>query len=195
MRSLKSAKVFSSSGQLGTSTPARRAVAPLAKSQAICTWRPSGNMSGARRAAMQHGGIDLLGGGVGLGLVEHAAERAQDLRRTPAPRPDTSTATLAFSPLVRSWDGELAPLMCPNMARGGPERGARGLRSHPARGPGADRTPLRRLSREARKRPEHGRHRIRCADRPQGPHCFFRMGRGGEERRRRVAAVRLTGAM
>src|SRR5262245_60685677 len=49
MRSRNSAIVFSSSFQFGPSTPARRAVVLLAKSQAICTWRLSANMSGARR--------------------------------------------------------------------------------------------------------------------------------------------------
>src|SRR5213594_2997582 len=43
---LSSAKVSSVSSCLGTSTPARRATAPLAVSQAICTWRFIGNMSG-----------------------------------------------------------------------------------------------------------------------------------------------------
>src|SRR5258706_571769 len=41
---LSSAKVSSVSSCLGTSTPARRATAPLAVSQAICTWRFIGNM-------------------------------------------------------------------------------------------------------------------------------------------------------
>src|SRR6266446_1148164 len=46
---LSSAKVSSVSSCLGTSTPARRATAPLAVSQAICTWRFIGNMFGNRR--------------------------------------------------------------------------------------------------------------------------------------------------
>src|SRR5438093_536547 len=46
---LSSAKVSSVSSCLGTSTPARRATAPLAVSQAICTWRFIGNMSGKSR--------------------------------------------------------------------------------------------------------------------------------------------------
>src|SRR5882672_3823229 len=46
---LSSAKVSSVSSCLGTSTPARRATAPLAVSQAICTWRFIGNMSGNSR--------------------------------------------------------------------------------------------------------------------------------------------------
>src|SRR3979409_909961 len=46
---LSSAKVSSVSSCLGTSTPARRATAPLAVSQAICTWRFIGSMSGKRR--------------------------------------------------------------------------------------------------------------------------------------------------
>src|SRR5882757_3944820 len=46
---LSSAKVSSVSSCLGTSTPARRATAPLAVSQAICTWRFIGNMFGKRR--------------------------------------------------------------------------------------------------------------------------------------------------
>src|SRR5437879_4366867 len=46
---LSSPKVSSVSSCLGTSTPARRATAPLAVSQAICTWRFIGNMSGNSR--------------------------------------------------------------------------------------------------------------------------------------------------
>src|SRR5439155_16523600 len=46
---LRSAKVSSVSSCFGTSTPARRATAPLAVSQAICTWRFIGNMFGKRR--------------------------------------------------------------------------------------------------------------------------------------------------
>src|SRR6266853_1325564 len=46
---LSTAKVSSVSSCLGTSTPARRATAPLAVSQAICTWRFIGNMFGKRR--------------------------------------------------------------------------------------------------------------------------------------------------
>src|SRR5712691_4308604 len=46
---LSSAKVSSLSSCLGTSTPASRATAPLAVSQAICTWRFIGNMSGNSR--------------------------------------------------------------------------------------------------------------------------------------------------
>ena len=49
MRAFRSAKLASSSVHLGTSWPASRATEPLAKSQAICTCRESGNMSGARR--------------------------------------------------------------------------------------------------------------------------------------------------
>ena len=41
--------VRSESSYTGTSASARRALTPLAKSQAICTWRSSGNMSGYRR--------------------------------------------------------------------------------------------------------------------------------------------------
>src|SRR6266852_3946007 len=44
-----SAKVSSVSACFGTSTPARRATSPLAVSQAICTWRFIGNMSGKSR--------------------------------------------------------------------------------------------------------------------------------------------------
>src|SRR5438132_7013319 len=43
---LSSAKVSSVSPCFGTSTPARRATAPLAVSQATCTWRFIGNISG-----------------------------------------------------------------------------------------------------------------------------------------------------
>ena len=46
IRALSSPKVSSLSSCLGTSTPARRATAPFAVSQAICTWRFIGNMSG-----------------------------------------------------------------------------------------------------------------------------------------------------
>src|SRR5262245_23042379 len=49
MRPRKSAIVFSSSFQLATSMPASRAAVLLAKSQAICTCRLKGNMSGAKR--------------------------------------------------------------------------------------------------------------------------------------------------
>src|SRR5882762_799062 len=49
IRALSSVKVSSVSSCLGTSTPARRATAPLAVSQAICTWRFIGNMSGNSR--------------------------------------------------------------------------------------------------------------------------------------------------
>src|SRR5882724_1807486 len=46
---LSSAKVSSVSSCLGTSAPASRATAPFAESQAICTWRFIGSMSGYRR--------------------------------------------------------------------------------------------------------------------------------------------------
>src|SRR6266853_1477821 len=49
IRALSSAKVSSVSSCLGASTPARRATAPLAVSQAICTWRFIGSMFGNRR--------------------------------------------------------------------------------------------------------------------------------------------------
>ena len=49
MRAFSSGMVFSVSSCFGISTPARRATAPLAVSQAICTWRASGNMSAIRR--------------------------------------------------------------------------------------------------------------------------------------------------
>src|SRR5262249_53786888 len=48
-RALRSAKVFSVSSCFGTSTPASRAAAPLARSAAICSCRTNGNMSGASR--------------------------------------------------------------------------------------------------------------------------------------------------
>src|SRR5271170_3236919 len=48
-RAFKSSKVTSVSSCFGTSTPAKRAAAPLAVSQAICIWRTSGCMSGYRR--------------------------------------------------------------------------------------------------------------------------------------------------
>src|SRR5262245_36195547 len=47
-RALGSSKVFSVSSCLGTSTPASRAAAPLARSAAIWIWRTNGSMSGAR---------------------------------------------------------------------------------------------------------------------------------------------------
>src|SRR5205814_7056339 len=57
---LSSAKVSSVSSCLGTSTPARRATAPLAVSQAICTWRFIGNMFGKRRQLVNTVGSILL---------------------------------------------------------------------------------------------------------------------------------------
>src|ERR1700691_4550775 len=49
IRAFRSANLVSVSPCLGTSTPANRAAAPLAVSQAICTWRTRGCMSGNRR--------------------------------------------------------------------------------------------------------------------------------------------------
>src|ERR1700683_4114592 len=49
MRCLSSARLDSVSSCFGGSIPANRAAAPLAVSQAICTWRTNGNMSGNRR--------------------------------------------------------------------------------------------------------------------------------------------------
>ena len=60
--------------------PARRAVAPLAKSQAIVQLAGEREHVRAPAGPQQHGRIDLLGGGVGLGLVQHVAERAENLR-------------------------------------------------------------------------------------------------------------------
>src|SRR5882762_5453335 len=57
---LSSAKVSSVSSCLGTSTPARRATAPLAVSQAICTWRFIGNMFGKRRQLVKTVGSILF---------------------------------------------------------------------------------------------------------------------------------------
>ncbi|MNV97881.1 hypothetical protein D3C71_1930580 [compost metagenome] len=50
IKACRSAKLVSVSGHDGTSAPARREAMPLEKSEAICTWRSSGNMSGNRRA-------------------------------------------------------------------------------------------------------------------------------------------------
>ncbi len=50
MRPFSSANVCSVSSCLGISMAASRATAPFAVSQAICTWRVSGYMSGNRRA-------------------------------------------------------------------------------------------------------------------------------------------------
>src|SRR6185503_1646462 len=55
---------------------ARRATAPFAVSQAICTWRASANMSGYRRGG-QHLDVDFLRRGVGLGLVEDRGKAFQ----------------------------------------------------------------------------------------------------------------------
>jgi hypothetical protein len=52
MRAFRSAKLCSVSSCFGMSTPASRATQPFAWSQAICTWRVSGNMSGYRRYAV-----------------------------------------------------------------------------------------------------------------------------------------------
>ena len=46
MRLFSSAKLCSTSSCFGISTPASRATAPFAVSQAICTWRVKANMSG-----------------------------------------------------------------------------------------------------------------------------------------------------
>ena len=51
IRCLSSGRVDSTSSCFGMSTPASRAAAPFAVSQAICTWRFSGNMSMIRRAS------------------------------------------------------------------------------------------------------------------------------------------------
>ena len=56
MRALSSSNVCSVSSCLGISLPARRATAPFAVSQAICTCRLSGNMSGYRREPVSTAG-------------------------------------------------------------------------------------------------------------------------------------------
>src|SRR5258708_14662458 len=57
---LSSAKVSSVSSCLGTSTPARRATAPLAVSQAICTWGFIGNMFAKSRQLVNTVGSTLF---------------------------------------------------------------------------------------------------------------------------------------
>src|SRR5438046_9013303 len=60
MRAASSENVFSSSGKLGTGMPASLAPAPLAKSQASCTCRLNGNMSGNSLAARSASGSIFL---------------------------------------------------------------------------------------------------------------------------------------
>src|SRR6185437_15018484 len=59
MRARSSSNVCSLSSNFGASTPARRDTPNLLISDAICTWRVSGNMSGARRAASSKAGSYL----------------------------------------------------------------------------------------------------------------------------------------
>src|SRR5689334_6445372 len=59
MRALSSGSVFSTSSCRGISTPARRATAPFAVSQAICTCRENGNMSGKSRKPVRTSGSTL----------------------------------------------------------------------------------------------------------------------------------------
>ena len=78
MRAFSSSKVFSVSSCFGISTPASRATAPLAVSQAICTWRAARTCPGYRRERGQHLLVDLLRLGMRLRLVE---DRRQVLQR------------------------------------------------------------------------------------------------------------------
>ena len=50
---LEVGKGFSVSSCFGTSTPASRAAAPLARSAAIWIWRTNGSMSGASRSVIE----------------------------------------------------------------------------------------------------------------------------------------------
>ncbi len=82
IRSFSSGMVFSVSAQLGTSTPASRAAAPLAVSEAIWIWPLSGIMSGARRAEVSTSGSIFLASAKAWAL-SRMAERAFRVVTTP----------------------------------------------------------------------------------------------------------------
>ena len=73
MRACSSAKLASSSGKFGISTPASRAVVFLAKSQESWTWRVSANMSGKRRVFSSTAGSILRAAAWASALVNMAA--------------------------------------------------------------------------------------------------------------------------
>ena len=68
IRWCRSSKVFSSSAKLGTGTPASRAPAPLALSEANWIWRMKVAMSGNSRA-VDRLGVDLLRRNMRLALA------------------------------------------------------------------------------------------------------------------------------
>src|SRR2546430_4201108 len=78
---LSSAKVSSVSSCLGTSTPARRATAPFAVSQAICTWRFIGNMFGKRRQLVNTVGSILFASACACALSRIAERFLSELTK------------------------------------------------------------------------------------------------------------------
>src|SRR2546429_2343631 len=78
---LSSAKVSSVSSCLGTSTPARRATAPFAVSQAICTWRFIGNMFGKRRQLVNTAGSILFASACACALSRIAERFLSELTK------------------------------------------------------------------------------------------------------------------
>src|SRR5439155_5640154 len=73
MRALSSANVFSLSSNPGGSTPASRAAAFLAWSQALCTWRVNANISGKRRALSSAAGSIRFASAYASALARSAA--------------------------------------------------------------------------------------------------------------------------
>src|SRR5688572_4622832 len=73
MRACSSRNVVSVSGKLGTSTPARRAMHPLAASEAIWTCRARASMSGASRAFTKTAGSIFLASAWAAPLARMAA--------------------------------------------------------------------------------------------------------------------------
>src|SRR5882672_6794124 len=112
MRARSCSMEVSLSSKRGGSWAARRATEFFAMSQAICTWRVSGNMSGARRAASSTPGSNLRS-------VAWASPFSRTRERLPRVLANTSTEnacigifmSVAFRvAAIRSWlSGEFSP--------------------------------------------------------------------------------------